>query len=371
MKLLHRYIFSSILTTTLIVTLAIAAITAVLGLVDELDTLDKGGMPVALQMVALQLPRGIYELFPIIVLLGTLLGLGGLASGSELVAMRASGVSLVRLSASTLRAGLVFALICLLIGEWIAPRAEALEQRLRVLTNTANASSKLEGGVWLRDGETFIHVGTVVSTQLLKDVQLYQFDAAKNLQMALDASTARFANGRWELLEARYTEFGDRETRAQETPRMKWKTDIDPALFQVSVLPPDRQTMSTLYQYSRYLERFQLDASQYQMAFWSRAAVPVMVLIMAILAIPFVVGPLRTTGAGQRMFVGMLVGVAFFLFNEITLGTGRVYGLSPFVSAWLPTAMLAVVALGWLGYLNWPAPFLHLLRPLRPKLSVT
>lgn len=368
MRLLHRYIFSSILTTTLIVALAIAAISAVLGLVDELDNLDKGGMPVALQMVALQLPRGIYELFPIIVLLGTLLGLGGLASGSELVAMRASGVSLVSLAGSALRAGLVFAAICLLIGEWAAPRAETLEHRLRAYAGMTDQSS-LEGGVWLRDRETFIHVGTVVSTQLLKDVQLYRFDAGKNLELALDASTARFAGGRWELLEARYTEFGDREVSAHATPQMVWETDIDPALFQVSVLPPDQQTMRTLFQYTRYLQRYQLDASEYEMAFWSRAAVPIMVLIMAILAIPFVIGPLRTTGAGQRMFVGMLVGVAFFLFNEITLGTGRVYGLSPIVSAWLPTAMLAVIALGWLGYLNWPAPFLHFLRPLRLRLS--
>lgn len=362
MRLLHRYVFASILATTLIVALAIAAITAVLGLFDELDHVGNYGMPVALEFVALQLPRGIYELFPIIVLLGTLLGLGGLASGSELVAMRAAGVSLMRLAGSALRAGLVFAFVCLLLGEWLAPHAETVEQRLRALTDTKSQWSNAEGGVWLRDGDTFIHVGVVVSTRLLNDVQLYRFDDQDRLALTREASNARFDGKHWEMFDVRSTEFRERRAQSSTVKQMAWETDIDPALFQASVLPPERQTMRSLYQYLRYLRDYELDASLYELAFWSRAAVPVMVLIMALLAIPFVVGPLRTTGAGQRMFVGMVVGVVFFLFNEITLSTGRVYGLSPVLSAWLPTALLGGIAIAWLVYLNWPAPVLRLVR---------
>jgi lipopolysaccharide export system permease protein len=130
MRLIHRYIFSSVLVTTLIVALAIIAISTVLNLVDELGDVGKGnyGLALAFQFVLLQLPRGIYELFPIVVLLGTVLGLGALANGSELVAMRAAGVSLMRLAVSALRVGLVFALFSVFISEWLAPRAEARVQ---------------------------------------------------------------------------------------------------------------------------------------------------------------------------------------------------------------------------------------------------
>lgn len=367
MRLIHRYVFNSILSTTLIVALAIIAISTVLGLVDELGNVGKGnyGLLMALQFVALQLPRGIYELFPIVVLLGTILGLGGLANGSELVAMRAAGVSLVRLSGSALRVGLVFAVTCIFISEWLAPRAEALEHHLRALTNNPDEWSELEGGLWLRDRDTFVRVGTVVSTSLLKDIYLYRFGPERQLKVAVEADNARFDGERWELLQVRYSEFAPGEIKSFKADRMDWSTNINPGLLQVSVMAPDRQTMRILYEYAQYLDSYQLDASNYEIALWSKAAVPVMVLIMVILAIPFSVGPLRSTGAGQRMFVGMAVGVLFFLLNELTQSTGRVYGLSPFLSAWLPTILLAITAVSWLVYLNWPAPVQRLLRPLR------
>jgi lipopolysaccharide export system permease protein len=367
MKLLHRYILQSILAATLIVALAIAAVSAVLALVDELSNIGRGtyGLLLALQFVALQVPRGVYELFPIIVLLGTVLGLGGLASGSELVAMRAAGVSLMRLSVSVLRAGLLFAVVCVLISEWLAPRAEALEHRLRAMSGLQDEWSKLESGIWLRDGDSYIRVGTVVSTRLLEDIHLYRFGSDQKLQIAVEADRARFSNGRWELLQVRQTQFQEGKVESYRAARMSWNTNLNPTLLKVSVMPPDRQTMQTLFQYARYLKEYRLDASHYQIALWSKAAVPVMVLIMAVLAIPFVVGPLRTTGAGQRMFVGMVVGVVFFLLNEITQSTGRVYGLSPLLSAWLPTMVLGAVTLSWLVYLNWPAPLQRLLKPLR------
>jgi lipopolysaccharide export system permease protein len=367
MRLVHRYIFTSVVGATLIVALAIIATSIVLSLVDELAEVGKGsyGLLLALQFVVLQLPRGVYELFPIIVLLGSVLGLGALASGSELVAMRAAGVSLMRLAASMLRTGLLFALLCVFISEWLAPRAEALEHRLRALHNIEGEWTTLEGGLWLRDGDSFIRVGKVVSTQLLEDISLYRFGPQRELQIAVEAANARYAEGRWELIEVRYTEFGAERLRSYQLPRMDWNTSLNPALLQVSVMPPERQTMRTLYEYTRYMEQYRLDTSQYQMALWNKAAVPIMVLVMALLAIPFVVGPLRSTGAGQRMFVGMVVGVLFFLLNKLTLSTGLVYGLSPLLSAWLPTAVLGAAALAWLTYLNWPAPLQRALRPLR------
>lgn len=367
MRLLHRYVFSSILGATLIVALAIAAISAVLALLDELEQIEAGGynLMVALQLVALQLPRGVNELFPIIVLLGAILGLGGLASGSELVAMRASGVSLARLTASVLRASLLLALVSVFIGEWLAPRAEDIGQQIRAAYNLKNDRDSAGEGVWWRDGDSYIRIGTVVGTQLLEDVHIYRFGPDRRLQLAAAAESARFDDGRWQLFGVNYSEFETQRVKSYQTVSMEWNTGLKPDLLQVSVMSPERQTMQALYQYVRYLESYRMEAGHYKIALWSKAAVPVMILVMAVLAIPFVIGPLRTTGAGQRMFVGMLVGVVFFLFNELTQSTGQVYGLSPLLSAWLPTGVLCVISLGWLTYLNWPAPILRSLNRLR------
>ncbi len=74
-----------------------------------------------------------------------------------------------------------------------------------------------------------------------------------------------------------------------------------------------------------------------------KLAAPITVIVMMLVAVPFVIGSLRQSGAGQRLFIGVLFGVGFYLVNEVTSSTGLIYGLSPVVTAFLPTAAVAVL----------------------------
>src|SRR5699024_385966 len=93
----------------------------------------------AAEYVLLGVPQGLYQVFPIIVLIGTLMGLGALASGSELIVLRASGVSILRLTVSALHAGVILALVCFAIGNWVAPFGQQLGQQLRAQARTGKA----------------------------------------------------------------------------------------------------------------------------------------------------------------------------------------------------------------------------------------
>ena len=363
MKLLDRYIMWSVIIATIVVVIAFSAISTGLSFVGELKALGKNEFTgIAFYCALLSLPRVIHDVFPIIMLLGTMLGLGSLAGGSELIVMRASGVSLYRITRAALLAGLLLAIPNSLIGEYVMPRAEALAARMRIAAENDGSLALASEGLWLRDGDSFIHIDTALTESMLKGVQMFRFGDDRNLQLSMQADAARFQEGSWQLTNVKLSEFGESRVQVRTLPSVTWNTTINPHLLRGSVMPPDEQTLRTLYETILYLGTFGLDADVQQQALWRKLAAPVMVLVMTVLAVPFVVGPLRSTGAGQRMFFGSIVGASFFFINELMGSTGLVYGFSPFISAWLPTVLVALVAIAWLAYTNSSTRFRRLTR---------
>ena len=80
------------------------------------------------------------------------------------------------------------------------------------------------------------------------------------------------------------------------------------------------------------------------MAFWGRIATATAVAVMCVLAVPFVLGALRSGGTGARLLTGLGIGLAWFLANRTLTDGGEVWSLPPVVVAWLPTVLLAVAA---------------------------
>ncbi len=65
---------------------------------------------------------------------------------------------------------------------------------------------------------------------------------------------------------------------------------------------------------------------------------------MVLLALPFAIGRMRTTGTGQRLALGVVIGLAYYLVDRTVLEAGQAFRLAPLAAAWLPTAILAVAA---------------------------
>jgi lipopolysaccharide export system permease protein len=110
---------------------------------------------------------------------------------------------------------------------------------------------------------------------------------------------------------------------------------------------PDLLTLRGLASYIDHLRRNHLGTASYEIGFWSRIARLFAVIVVTLLALPFVFGPLRTTGAGTRTVVGVLLGVVFFLVTRTVENGGQLFGLNPVLVGWLPTAVvgfLTVVA---------------------------
>lgn len=349
MTVLGRYVMRSILLNSLTVLLVLAILMSFFAFVDDLDNIGKGGYGLveSLQHLLMTLPRRIYELMTPAALLGALLGLGAMAASNELVAMRAAGISILRITGYTLSAGLVMLCIGLFLGEWLAPMGEQQAQNLKMAVSNGQSAGQTGRGIWLRDGRQFVHIRRIGQDQQLFDLNVYRFDEQRRMTRASHAETAYNQDGRWWMEGVKQTQLFETHTLIEQYDKLQWDIRLDPELIEVLLIRPDRYSAVGLYRYITYLDANNQDSSRYQLAFWRRFFQPLDLITMLLLAVPFVFGPLRSVGVGQKVVVGALVGVAYIIIGRSLGHIAVVYNFSPMLAALTPAAVFGAAALWW------------------------
>lgn len=341
MKILDRYLFRAVAAATLTALLVLLLLESFLSLLVELEDLGKGDYDFAalIHYLALIQPRRLYELFPLALLVGGLLGMGALARGSELIVMRAAGLSLTRLTGSALQAGLALSLVVLAIGEFVAPPLEQQAREQRAVAKTQDLAIRGGRGFWARDGDYFIHVRAVLPGIQLVDIQIFEVGSDARLASVTTAQSARYTAGRWRLEGVSRSLLSDDRVRIEYLDTLSVASDISPRILDVLAANPGELSIRELWVYVDYLERNGLDAQSYRLALWRKLLAPFAYLAMLVVAMPFVFGPQRAAGTGQRLLVGLLLGLLFFLINYLLGNVVLLYGFPPLVGASLPTLL--------------------------------
>lgn len=349
MRLIDRYVARVVLLTTLMALLVLLAVDLLFLFANEAQEIGSGSYTLAKVMhyVALQTPAHLHRLFPMALLLGSLLGLGSLVDSSEVIAMRAAGVSILGLGKAVLKAGLVLLVAAALIGEFVAPPMEQAAERLRVGALTGQVSLRSERGFWARDRERIVSIHEVLPGARLRDVRVYEFTPERALSRTIQAASAQVREGRWELDDVRIARFDKDRVVIERRPQEAWSSLLNPNLIRLVVSRPDQLSARDLWQYIRYQEANDLDATDYRVAFWERVLAPFGGLSMLLLSLPFVFAPQRSLTMGHRLLVGVLGGLGFFLLSRGFSQMGQLYGLSPILSAAAP--VLLISALGLIG----------------------
>lgn len=351
MKLLDRYLLRAVISGTLVALLIIIAMELVFMFVDEASDIGTGRYTAAIAFlyVLLQLPAQTYQAFPMATLIGSLMGLGALANRHELVVMRAAGVSIFAIARTVVIGGFVLALLALAMGEWVAPPATRLGDRLRSGALSNEVSPGFGSGFWARDGDRFIQVDKAEARDVLDGVHIYQFDDAQRLVRIVSAVRATYSNGGWNLQKVTVTGFGKNGIQVSKRDSMQWASQLRPSVLDVVVVDPQTLSLRELTTYIHYLKRNGLETSRYRLAFWIKLSTPLATVVMLLLTIPLVFGSLRSVGGGQRIFIGVLIGLVFFLSNQLLNRAGLLYGFPPVVSALAPTALFFVFGLIGIG----------------------
>lgn len=343
--ILDRHIGRSILVATAVVLGVLAALFVFVAFVDGLSDFGKGtfGLYELLRYIVLSQPRRLYEVFPVAVLIGTLLGLSVLAFNAELTAMRAAGVSKARIVVAAMKTGLLFVVIALLLGEYLVPGAETEAQTGRARALEAGAQQQ-SSGLWLRDGSTFVNLGEVLPDLSLLRVQIFEFAADLQLKRETYAERAVYQAGRWRLEGVRASDISPDQVTPTAAPERAWMPRLTPELVAVFTIKPEALSITQLVAYVRHLQQNGQETARYSLTLWQKILMPVATAVMVLLATPFIFRPVRSGGMAQRLFVGVLIGLAFTVFNRAGGYVGLIYGVSPLASAVAPVLLFLTIA---------------------------
>jgi lipopolysaccharide export system permease protein len=298
----------------------------------------------ALAFVALNTPKSAFDMLPIAALIGALLALGNLARSMELIVVRAAGVSTARIAAWVFGAGVIVMIATGVIGEFMGPPMEQYARQMKMFKKFRDYSMAGNRTAWAKDGDTIIAVQQQSARNRYGEVYVFKFDPQHRLRSAGRANSGSIdAENRWRLDNYRESRLYEDRVVASRVPSALLETRVSSEFLGLATVDPDSLPALALWSYAQYLKSNGLDARKYETAFWARIARTVAVAITVVLAVPFAFGPMRSSGTGARTVVGILIGVAFFLVAKVLENGGAVFGLSPIVVAWAPTALLTLI----------------------------
>lgn len=346
MKILDRYIAKTVIASTAFVVLVLLGIQSFLELVQQFRHIGQARYNVldALLYVPMQLPAQLYQLFPMAGFLGCLIGLGRLSTSSQLIVMRASGISIARIAGSVLKAAILMIVLVTAIGEWVGPKWQQAASAMR--RNALQTDDNTLKSTWIRENNTFTRVGTITKNNTIANITRYQFDHQNHLINASFAKTGRLEkNGQWRLYDLTNTLFLKDHTRVQQQSEKTVNLLLKPNLQVQIETDPTMQSFFDLQRAIGYRKTIGLSANQLIYILWQRLLQPITSLIMICLGVPFVFGSLRSSTMGVKVMTGVVVGFAFYMMNQLFGPVTLVYQYPPILAAVTPTVIFGVVLL--------------------------
>ncbi len=349
MLTIDRYIMQRFLAGILPVLLLLLALFSFMSLAEELEDVGKGDftLPDALMVVLLTTPKRLVDLLPVTALLGGLLGLGAMANHRELIAIRTSGLSKQRIARTVTVLAVFLAIFITILQFSVVPdfEREAAHLRGKSLQGTEKGAGST-GAFWTRNGSFFIRVNAVRFDRTLADIEIYAADSSGRLLQLIQASSADYAGSdNWLLSGVVQSEL--QQTKVQETVQksLLWKDLLSAEQASVLILPLQALAPSDLVKTIANLKRNKLDTHEYEIVLWQQVSLLPSLLAMALLSLPFVLGSVRSVSASQRVMLGGVIGISFYLVQQLSGQLAGILGMNPALVILAPAFILLALAI--------------------------
>ena len=378
MKTVRRLIYGEVLTAIALVALGFLALFFFFDLVDELQYLGKNnGLAIAsdnyqirhaLIYVALLVPNHLYELLPISVLIGTIFVMARLAQSSEYTILRTSGLDPWRALKMLLNLGAIFVVLSFVIGDYLAPLSERTAQLLKA--RYQGSITVGQTGAWLKERQAYntviANVRTLSPDNEMLGLQIFEFNAKGLVVSKMQAASASFGLGdSWQLHNVTRTEFNlqadpvnvsnparqSADVVRNSIASFRWPTEITQEMVSVALLKPERMGTLDLFNYIRHLDANGQTAQRYEIEFWKKVFYPLSCLVMVMLALPFAYLHFRSGGIAGYVFAGVMIGISFFLLNNVFGYVGNLQNWQPWLAAAAPGMLYMAISLGTFGWL--------------------
>lgn len=347
MRIIDSYIGRVIAATTFLTLAVFVSVSGIIKFVEQMADVGRGDYDLshAALYVLYAVPRDLEIFFPMAALIGGLIGIGALASNSELVVMQAAGLSKLDIIKSVMKTATLLILVSMAIGEWLAPVGEASAREVRAQAISGGSLISAKNGVWAKDGDYFVHITEVQDQGKLTDIQIYRFNDALQLDSWLSADSAIYVDSAWQLQNVVDTKVAEFEISSTNYDQLAWQSSLTPEKLGVVTVKPESLSLKGLNSYLDYLAANGQDQSRYLLAFWRKIMQPLTVAVMLLVALSFIFGPLRSVSMGARIMMGVVTGIVFYLTNQVFGSISLVYQLPSVLGAVMPSLLFVVIAL--------------------------
>lgn len=351
-KRLDNHIIVAICGSTLVVLFALMLIDMLGKIIAEIDILGDKDYHFAklLGYVLGLIPLKLIEFFPMALLIGALMGLGKLAASSELTVMQTSGISRLRIGLIGFLVSVILGGIVLLITEYIGVSLHEKVTKMRAEALGEVSRNYGAGGIWAQSGNSFVNIGGVQADGQFADVSIYTLDEKMHLQTITHAKTAAFEQDNWKLSNTTEKTLMDNNIMVQERPTMRWENTLDSGVIGLLLSNPEDLSIRDLYRYIRYQKANDIKPTSYSLTFWQRIFVPLSTGVMFLLALPFVFGSQRSSSQGKKLFVGVMLGLAYFVSYTSIANIILLTGAPVILGAIIPIVLFAAVSFGLLWW---------------------
>ncbi len=366
MRTARRYLASEIYRSSAVVLMALVGLFTFFALIEDLDNVGTQFTLLNLfYMQALALPTRLYDLLPIGLLIGAILALAGLAQRNELVILRVSGVSGMKLLVMLWIVTIPLVIGAFLLSEVITPAAEIKTSEASMTLLGKSDGSRLNSGYWFKEtdadqGKRIINISILKTNGDVSGVTLYEFRKGQQLAAFSYAEHGHFTNGTLVLRQLTETQIAATSvsalanarkpeaplTHIKTLPTRVLTTSLTPERLIARILTPERMSIIDLLDYIDYLKNNKLQTERQVVALWRKMAYPFTLLVMITIAAPIGFMQTRRGGVGSKVFIGILLGVGFFMLNQLALNVGMLSKWAPWVTALIPNIGALALALG-------------------------
>jgi lipopolysaccharide export system permease protein len=260
--------------------------------------------------------------------------------------MRAAGFSIQRITFAVLQLGVFLSLIAFSLGEWVIPITDRYATNFKATQTSNKVTITKDRALWVKEKKKFIHINTVLSRERLAGITIYRIDDAhQKLSDLTTIESARYIDEKWELNKVVTRIFKEKQVLIDRVDKAYVTVLISPDVLEVTAADPEKLSSQQLNKLIQHQQKNGLSSDKLELAFWKHYSIPLSALVMLLLAMPFLFSSQRSANTGQRIFIGIVVGIIFFLLNSVLNELGTVYNVLPIASAFFPVLLFLVVSL--------------------------
>lgn len=349
MRIIRLYLAREIYYSCAVVLFSLLGLFTFFALVDGLDSTNTKFTPFVLFYTqALSFPTRLYDMLPIGLLIGTTLALSRFSQRSELTILRTIGMSSIQLLFTLWIITAPLIIGALFISEVVVPIAGIKNSEIDLKFRNKSRGECLESGYWFKEplidgGTRIINVARVLSDGRLENLIIYQFDKTLELNNMFTAENGRFlekglflknvnkVNSRYDL-KSTSDEAKPRHLSALEVVHLsqyKLESSLCQKQLSARILNPEHMSLIMLFDYVKYLQVNHLQADRHLVAMWRKLSYPLTILVMVTVAVPVGFMQIRNEDTGSKVFISILLGLVFFILNQIMVSLGLLNSWHP------------------------------------------